>query len=55
MIDIAIVVSGDNPRSIASTPKIIPKGTTGIIKGLTSVTPLKNILNLLLVYGNSIY
>ena len=55
MIDIPIVVIGDKPRSIASTPKIIPKGMTGIIKGLTSVTPLKNILNLLLILKNSIY
>ena len=46
MIDIAIVVIGDKPRSIAKTPNIIPKGTTGIINGLTSVTPLKNILDL---------
>jgi hypothetical protein len=49
MIDIAIVVSGDNPTSIASTPNIIPKGTTGIIKGATSLTPLKNILDLILI------
>jgi hypothetical protein len=49
IIDIPIVVIGDKPRSIASTPNIIPKGTTGIIKGLTSVTPFKNILNLLLI------
>ena len=49
MIDIAIVVIGDKPRSIAKTPNIIPKGTTGIINGLTSATPLKNILDLLLI------
>jgi|TARA_B110000438_G_C15336069_1_gene445864 hypothetical protein len=55
MIDIAIVVIGDKPKSIASTPNIIPKGTTGIIKGLTSLTPLKNILDLMLILKINIY
>ena len=49
IIDIAIAVMGVKPRSIANTPNIIPKGTTGIINGLTSATPLKNILDLLLI------
>jgi len=40
---------GDKPRSIAKTPNIIPNGTTGIINGLTSATPLKKILDLLLI------
>jgi hypothetical protein len=45
----AIVVNGVNPKSIANTPKIIPNGTTGIIKGLVSFIPLKKFLYLLLI------
>ena len=33
---------------MASTPNIKPNGTTGIINGLTSITPLKKTLKLLL-------
>ena len=47
--DIAIVVNGVNPKSIAKTPKIIPNGTTGIIKGLVSFIPLKKICDLLFI------
>ena len=46
----AIVISGVKPKSIANTPKIIPKGTTGIIKGLVSLIPLKKFFYLLLIY-----
>ena len=48
--DIAIVVKGVSPRSIASTPKMIPKGITGIINGLVSIMPLKKIFDLLFIY-----
>ena len=48
--DIAIVVNGVNPKSIANTPKIIPNGTTGIINGLVSFMPLKKFFDLLLIY-----
>ena len=35
-----------DPNSIPITPKIIPNGTTGIIKGLTSIIPLDKVFNL---------
>ena len=42
-----MVSIGVNPTSTARTPNIKPKGTTGIIKGLTSTIPFKKILKLL--------
>ena len=47
--DIPIVSKGVNPISIARTPNIKPNGTTGIINGLTSTIPFKNILKLLFI------
>ena len=35
---------------IRDRPNLKPKGTTGIIKGLTSIIPFKKILNLLFIY-----
>ena len=48
--DIPIVSNGVNPTSIARTPNIKPKGTTGIISGLTSAIPFKKILKLLFIF-----
>ena len=48
--DIPIVSKGVKPISIASTPNIKPNGTTGIINGLTSITPLKKTLRLLFIF-----
>ena len=44
-----MVAKGLKPISIAKIPNIRPKGTTGIIKGLTSITPFKKILKLLFI------
>ena len=35
---------------IARTPNIKPKGTTGIINGLTSIIPFKKTLRLLFIF-----
>ena len=43
--DMPIVSKGVNPISIDRTPNIRPKGTTGIISGLTSIIPLKKFWN----------
>ena len=39
--DIPIVANGLKPISIDNIPKINPKGTTGIINGLTSIIPFE--------------
>ena len=49
IIDMPIVSKGENPISIERTPNIKPKGTTGIINGLTSIIPFKKILKLLFI------
>ena len=50
----AIALSQD-PISIAKTPNINPNGTTGIIKGLTSIIPFMKILSLLFILFKSFY
>ena len=50
MIDMPIVSKGVKPISIERTPNINPKGTTGIINGLTSIMPLKKIFKLLFIF-----
>jgi hypothetical protein len=45
--EVAKVSNGVNPNSIPIAPNIIPKGTTGINKGRTSMIPLVNKFNLL--------
>ena len=47
--DIPIVANGLKPISMDKIPNISPNGTTGIIKGLTSIIPFKKILNLLFI------
>ena len=46
IIDIPNVMYALRPNSIPITPKMIPNGTTGIIKGLTSIIPLDKVLDL---------
>ena len=49
IIDIPKVIYGPIPNSIPITPNIIPKGTTGIMSGLTSSIPLPRILSLVFI------
>jgi hypothetical protein len=44
IIDIKKVTVEPSPDSIPITPKIIPKGTTGIRSGITSRHPFEKIL-----------
>ena len=50
IIDIKKVTVEPSPDSIPITPKIIPNGTTGINKGITSFNPNIKILNLKLIF-----
>ena len=45
-----MVANGLNPISIAKIPNIKPNGTTGIIRGLTSIMPFKKVLKLLFIF-----
>ena len=41
---------GPKPSSIPIAPKIIPNGTTGSIKGITSIEPLSKVFNFGFIY-----
>ena len=42
-------------KLLERTPNIRPNGTTGIINGLTSITPLKKTLRLLFIFRKIFY
>ena len=50
IIDVAYVKYGPKPSSIPIAPNIIPNGTTGIIRGKTSIIPFEKVLDLEYIY-----